>query len=230
MHLRCWFARKMSQFTHFCGVKFLAWKSGCVKFLTYSMSAPEQIFSSPVCLSLIWYDTTNHSYLDWCCIVKLTLYVSRFFGEGKKYCRHCSGSLFLKKSCLEQQCAKFLQNVWNSNLQNPNWKIVQNDNLQYNLSRSTICKICTKCPGQQFEKSKWKNARNDILQNNLSGSLICKIYKKKCLNTRLANILELWTFLKCKLSITIDDFRIDSMTLIKTSNISDISDISFCEI
>ena len=34
MHLRCWFARKMSQFTHFCSVKFLAWKSGCVKFLT----------------------------------------------------------------------------------------------------------------------------------------------------------------------------------------------------
>ena len=38
MHLRCWFARKMSQFTRFCGVKFLAWKSGCVKFLTNSMS------------------------------------------------------------------------------------------------------------------------------------------------------------------------------------------------
>ena len=39
MHLRCWFARKMSQFTHFCGVKFLAWKSGCVKFWTNFMSA-----------------------------------------------------------------------------------------------------------------------------------------------------------------------------------------------
>ena len=38
MHLRCWFARKMSQFTRFCGVKFLAWKSGCVKFLTNIMS------------------------------------------------------------------------------------------------------------------------------------------------------------------------------------------------
>ena len=38
MHLRCWFARKMSQFTRFCGVKFLAWKSGCVNFLTNSMS------------------------------------------------------------------------------------------------------------------------------------------------------------------------------------------------
>ena len=38
MHLRCWFARKMSQFTRFCGVKFLAWKSGCVRFLTNSMS------------------------------------------------------------------------------------------------------------------------------------------------------------------------------------------------
>ena len=42
MHLRCWFARKMSQFTRFCGVKFLAWKSGCVKFLTNSMSAWQQ--------------------------------------------------------------------------------------------------------------------------------------------------------------------------------------------
>ena len=39
MHLCCWFARKMSQFTCFCGVKFLAWKSGCVKFLTNSMFA-----------------------------------------------------------------------------------------------------------------------------------------------------------------------------------------------
>ena len=29
---------KMSQITHFCGVKFLAWKSGGVKFLTNSMS------------------------------------------------------------------------------------------------------------------------------------------------------------------------------------------------
>ena len=28
----------MSQITHFCGVKLLAWKSGCVKFLTNSMS------------------------------------------------------------------------------------------------------------------------------------------------------------------------------------------------
>ena len=28
----------MSQFTRFCGVKFLAWKSGCVKFLTNIMS------------------------------------------------------------------------------------------------------------------------------------------------------------------------------------------------
>ena len=36
--LCCWFARKMSQFTRFCSVKFLAWKSGCVKFLTNSMS------------------------------------------------------------------------------------------------------------------------------------------------------------------------------------------------
>ena len=39
MHLRCWFARKLSQFMRFCGVKFLAWKSGCVIFLTNSMSA-----------------------------------------------------------------------------------------------------------------------------------------------------------------------------------------------
>ena len=38
MHLRCWFARKMSQFSRFCGVKFLAWKYGCVKFLTNIMS------------------------------------------------------------------------------------------------------------------------------------------------------------------------------------------------
>ena len=33
------FARKMSQITHFCGVKLLAWKSGCVKFWTNIMSA-----------------------------------------------------------------------------------------------------------------------------------------------------------------------------------------------
>ena len=30
---------KMSQITHFCGVKLLAWKSGCVKFWTNIMSA-----------------------------------------------------------------------------------------------------------------------------------------------------------------------------------------------
>ena len=30
--------KKLSQITHFCGVKPLAWKSGCVKFLTNSMS------------------------------------------------------------------------------------------------------------------------------------------------------------------------------------------------
>ena len=32
------FARKMSQIMHFCGVKLLNWKSGCVKFLTNFMS------------------------------------------------------------------------------------------------------------------------------------------------------------------------------------------------
>ena len=39
MHLRCWSARKMSQFTHFCGVKFLASKSGTWEFWTNFMSA-----------------------------------------------------------------------------------------------------------------------------------------------------------------------------------------------
>ena len=42
MHLCCKFARKMSQITHFCGVKFLAWKSGSVKFWTNIMSGAAQ--------------------------------------------------------------------------------------------------------------------------------------------------------------------------------------------
>ena len=67
MHLRCWFARKMSQFLHFCGVKCLAWKSGCVKFLTNSMSAPV-----PHCILLLpqrqWTLQTPYcllAYDDW---------------------------------------------------------------------------------------------------------------------------------------------------------------------
>ena len=46
MHLCCWFARNMSQLTRFCGVKFLAWKPGCVKFLTNSMCAPPPAYVS----------------------------------------------------------------------------------------------------------------------------------------------------------------------------------------
>ena len=38
MHLRS-YAWTMLQITHFCGVKFLAWKSGSVNFLTNIMSA-----------------------------------------------------------------------------------------------------------------------------------------------------------------------------------------------
>ena len=36
MHLLCQFARKMLQITHFCGERFLAWKSGSLKFWTIS--------------------------------------------------------------------------------------------------------------------------------------------------------------------------------------------------
>ena len=35
--------KKLSQITHFCGVKLLAWKSGCVNFLTNSMSGLPQV-------------------------------------------------------------------------------------------------------------------------------------------------------------------------------------------
>ena len=36
MHLLSQFARKMLQITHFCGERFLAWKSGSLKFWTIS--------------------------------------------------------------------------------------------------------------------------------------------------------------------------------------------------
>ena len=36
--------KKMSQITQFCGVKFLAWKSGCVNFLTNFMSAGDYVW------------------------------------------------------------------------------------------------------------------------------------------------------------------------------------------
>ena len=36
----------MSQITHFCDVKLLAWKSGCVKFLTNSMSESKQLIAA----------------------------------------------------------------------------------------------------------------------------------------------------------------------------------------
>ena len=44
--------KKLSQITHFCGVKLLAWKSGCVKFLTNSMSAP--VVPNTVPVAIIW--------------------------------------------------------------------------------------------------------------------------------------------------------------------------------
>ena len=43
MHLRGKFARKNVANYAFCGVKFLAWKSGSVKFLTNSMSDSDSI-------------------------------------------------------------------------------------------------------------------------------------------------------------------------------------------
>ena len=59
MHLRCWFARKMSQFTHFCGAKFLSWKSGCVKFWTNFMSEYDAIglilFKGKLSTAHFWY-------------------------------------------------------------------------------------------------------------------------------------------------------------------------------
>ena len=47
MHLRS-YAWTMLQITHFCGVKFLAWKSGSVNFLTNIMSDDE--YDEIVCL------------------------------------------------------------------------------------------------------------------------------------------------------------------------------------
>ena len=67
MHLCCWFARKILQFTHVCGVKFLAWKSGSVNFLTYSMSGcqrcPKVVISDALLYSWVsrYHDSANES-------------------------------------------------------------------------------------------------------------------------------------------------------------------------
>ena len=65
MHLRCWFARKMSQFTHFCGVKFLAWKSGCVKFWTNFMSVNELVLTFKCLRSETLDKNDSYIFLFW---------------------------------------------------------------------------------------------------------------------------------------------------------------------
>ena len=92
-----------------------------------------------------------------------------------------------KLICPDQEYAKFVQNVYNSNLKNLNEK----------LSGTITYKII--CLDQQYTKFTTK----------MPEPTICKLLG-------IVNLFE-----KCKLSITIDEFRIDSMTLIKTSNIYD---------
>ena len=43
--------KKMSQITHFCIVKLLAWKSGCVKFWTNIMSVGTPLSNEKVCVT-----------------------------------------------------------------------------------------------------------------------------------------------------------------------------------
>ena len=57
---------KMSQITHFCGVKLLAWKSGCVKYLTNIMGKHKSRLHSelPPVLSQICRRQTDYILID----------------------------------------------------------------------------------------------------------------------------------------------------------------------
>ena len=75
----------------------------------------------------------------------------QFENSKRKLCKMITYKLISP----DQEYAKFVQNVYNSDLKKIKWKSVRNDNLQINLSGSTICKIDQKNAGTHNLQITW---------------------------------------------------------------------------